>query len=110
MIHVEDQKVPLTADKEGVLYVGESGVSLHSVVGMFEEGAPAEEIALQYDSLKLPDVYAVIAHYLSNKQALSAQFSEEERRSEETALAYEKKVPRELREKLLNRNSEAGGG
>ena len=44
MLQIPDQKVPLTADPEGVLYVSGTGVDLHSVVGMFEEGASAEEI------------------------------------------------------------------
>jgi uncharacterized protein (DUF433 family) len=110
MLRVQDQKVPLTADREGVLYVGDSRVSLHSVVGMFEEGASAEEIALQYDSLRLPDIYAVIAYYLSHKEEINAHFAEEERRSEEACREYEQQFPKSLREKLLTRGNAPRGG
>jgi len=109
MLQVPDQKVPLTPDREGVLYVKGTGVSLHSVVGMFEEGASAEEIAHEYDSLELPDVYAVIAYYLNNMDAVKTKLAEEERRSEERCADYEKRFPNQLREKLLNPDAARDG-
>jgi uncharacterized protein (DUF433 family) len=103
MLQVPDQKVPLVADRDGAFFVSGTRVSLHSVVSMFEGGASAEEIAHEFDSLDLPDVYAVIAYYLRNKPGLDAKLAEEERRSDEAAVRFERAFPNRLREKLRRR-------
>ncbi len=109
MLQIPDPKVPLTADPQGVLYVSATGVDLHSVVGMFEEGASAEGITHEYDSLELPDVYLVIAYYLRNREAVRSMLAEEERRSDELAAEYEKRFPNDLRRKLTDPGSNSGG-
>lgn len=48
----------------GVLRVGNTRVTLDTVVAAFNNGATAEEIAQQYPSLGLADVYQVIGYYL----------------------------------------------
>jgi len=108
MPQLSDQKVPLTADRDGALFVSGTRVSLHSVVSMFEGGASAEEIAHEYDSLDLADVYAVIAYYLRHKPEIDTQLAEEDRRSKEAAVEFEKTFPNRLREKLL-KHSQRGG-
>lgn len=105
MLQVPDQKVPLTAGISGALFVSGTRISLHSVVSMFEGGASAEEIAYEFDSLDLPDVYSVIAYYLRNRSQVDAQLAEEERRSEEASVGFERAFPNFLREKLLQRGS-----
>lgn len=61
------ESVPLTIDQDGVVRVGNTRVTLETVVGAFLDGASAEEIAYQYPSLELGDVYAVIAYYLRQR-------------------------------------------
>jgi hypothetical protein len=68
---------------------------------MFEEGDSAEEIAHEYDSLALPDVYAVLTYYRRNKDAVLATLATEERHSEEVARRFEQSFPKDLRAKLL---------
>jgi uncharacterized protein (DUF433 family) len=108
MLQIPDQKVPLTADSNGVLFVTDTRVSLHSVVGMFEEGASAEKIVHEYDSLSLPDVYAVLTYYLRNRDAVRSKLAAEEVDSEEAARRFENSFPDELRAKLLQ--GKQGGG
>jgi uncharacterized protein (DUF433 family) len=110
MLQAPTQKVPLEPDREGVLYIAGTGVSLHSVVGMFEEGASPEEIANEYTSLRLQDVYTVIAYYLNNKEALDSRLAEEESASEKRCAEYEVRLPHQLRQKLLRPRGAAGGG
>ena len=100
MLQIHDQKVPLSSDANGMLFVTATRVSLHSVVGMFEEGASAEEIAHEYDALELSDVYAVITYYLRNEDAVLSTLASQERQSEEAARRYEQSFPRNLRAKL----------
>lgn len=108
MLQVPDQHVPLSQEPDGSFVVTGTRVSLHSLVGMFDEGASAEEIAYEFDSLDLPDVYAVLAYYLRNREAVKDTLIEQERRSEESVEKYERAVPESLREKLLGRDQRGG--
>jgi len=56
--------IPLETDSSGVVRVGKTRVTLDTVVAAFCQGATAEEIAHQYPSLDLADVYQVIGYYL----------------------------------------------
>ena len=108
MLQIPDQKVPLSSDPNGAFFVTGTRVSLHSVVGMFEEGASAEEIAHEYDSLELPDVYAVLTYYLRNKDAVRSKLANEEIQSEEAARRFEHSFPKELRAKV-HQGKQSGG-
>jgi uncharacterized protein (DUF433 family) len=48
-------------DQAGVLRVNGTRVSLDSVIFAFNEGSTPEEIAQQYTTLNLADIYAVIS-------------------------------------------------
>ncbi len=67
---VQPEPVPLSTDVHGVVRVGASRVTLASVVHAFRAGATAEEIAQQYPSLELSDVYAVVTYYLRHPAAV----------------------------------------
>jgi uncharacterized protein (DUF433 family) len=57
--------IPLSKDAHGVFCVGSSRVTLDLVVRAFNRGATAEEIAQDFPSLQLSDIYQVIGYYLS---------------------------------------------
>src|SRR5260221_3749282 len=58
--------VPLREEPPGVFRVGKSRVLLELVIRAFKAGATPEAIVQSYDTLNLPDVYAVVTHYLAN--------------------------------------------
>ena len=60
-LEIETDPVPLAIDADGVVRAGGTPVTLDTVVGVFNDGATAEEIVLHYPALRLADVYAVIA-------------------------------------------------
>ena len=62
--------VPLTTTEFGTIRVGNSRVSLDSVVYHFKQGATAERIGKSFPSLDLADIYAVIAYYLANLESV----------------------------------------
>ena len=64
---IEADPVPLTATDNGVVRVTGTRVTLDSLVYAFEEGATAEEIALRYPTLRLVDIYSVIAYFLNHQ-------------------------------------------
>ncbi len=64
------ESLPLTVDDDGVIRAGRTRVTLDTVIAAFLEGATAEEIARQYPSLDLADVYSVIGQRQEKRQAL----------------------------------------
>lgn len=55
---------PLIEDAWGMIRVGGTRVTLESVIGLFEQGASAEEITLRFDTLGQQEVYATLTYYL----------------------------------------------
>jgi uncharacterized protein (DUF433 family) len=112
MLLVENENIPLSADENGVLHVSGTRVTLDCVVEMFDQGASPEEIAHEYDSLKLDDVYAVITYYLRHGDTVRAYLDEQQKRSESARREVDARFPDQLREKLLRaqRDRETGGG
>lgn len=80
--------VPLTTTEFGTIRVGNSRVSLDSVVYHYEQGATAERIAESFPSLDLAEIYAVIAYYLANRESVQEYM----RRQEAEADALQKQI------------------
>jgi uncharacterized protein (DUF433 family) len=68
--------IPLRLDANGVLRVGNTRVTLDTVIDAYHEGASAEEVARRYDSLTLADVYGVFAYYLRHQADLDRYLEE----------------------------------
>lgn len=68
--------MPIHTDADGVVRVARTWVTLDTVVSAFEDGATADEIAIQYPSVPLADVYAVIACYLRYRPEVDAYLCE----------------------------------
>lgn len=75
--------VPLLEDASGAVRVGGTRVLLDVVVHAFEDGATPETIVQQFDTLRLSDVYAVIAYYLRHRDEVDAYLERRERQAEE---------------------------
>ncbi len=96
--------VPLETNPYGAVHVRGSRVTLDTIVAAFEQGANAEEIALQYPSLDLADVYVIIGWYLQHRDEVADYL----RKREEQAAAIRREVERRspqhgIRERLLAR-------
>jgi uncharacterized protein (DUF433 family) len=107
---VELQTIPLKADKDGVMRVGETRVTLDTVVGDFEQGHTAEEIVSHYPVLRLADVYAVIAYYLNNQAEVKAYLRQQQEETEKIWEQIEAKADYQaFRERLLARRETKSG-
>ena len=93
--------VPLMLGEDGVIRVGKTRVTLDTVVYAFQDGATAEEIASQYPSLDLSDVYLVIAYYLKHRAEVETYLQEREKIVEEVRQLHESRVG--IRERLVLR-------
>ncbi len=102
--------VPLREDPPGVFRVGKSRVLLDLVIRAFQRGATPEGIVQSYETLNLPDVYAVVSYYLANPGPIDEYL----RQCDETAAETRRKIeasqpPRaNLRELILARATAKG--
>ncbi len=97
------EPVPLRTDDQGVIRIGNTRVRLDTVVGAFETGASAEEIADDYP-LQIDDVYAVITYYLRYRDEVRVYLEGQRRQADAVRRENEARFDhRGLRERLLAR-------
>ena len=102
------EMIPLRRDRHGVIRVGGTRVTLDTVVHAFKNGATAEEIALQYSTLDLADVYAVITYYLRRQAEVEAYLQEQEEEARRVRQQNEARFdPRGIRDRLLARRNQS---
>ncbi len=105
-LNIQPIPLPLTLGKDGVARVGGTRVTLDTVVRAFIRGATAEEIAQQYPSLSLSDVYATISYYLQYRDEVDKYL--EKRRKQAPAVKRENQKRFDqtgIRERLLARKN-----
>lgn len=96
--------VPLSIDQAGVIRVGDTRVSLDSVIYAFNEGATPEEIAQQYTTLNLANVYAVISYFLQNPDEVAEYLQRRKTQRAELKEEIESRFdPQGIRDRLLAR-------
>ena len=96
--------VPLLQDQAGVMRVGETRVSLDSVIFAFNDGSTPEEIVQQYTTLSLADVYAVISYYLQHTEEVNEYLQQRKAQRAELKKDIEARFdPRGIRDRLLAR-------
>lgn len=104
MLVVTDQPIPLSTDDDGVVRVGNTRVTLDTMIVAFHEGATPETIAQQYPSLTLADVYAVIGYYLNHRPEVHAYLQQREEAAIRIRQGNESRFdPDGIRERLLAR-------
>ena len=59
--------VPLQTDKEGVIRVSGTRVTLDVVIARFKQGATPDDIHDSFDVLPINDIYSFIAYYPMNR-------------------------------------------
>ena len=102
---IEAVAVPLREEPAGVYRVGDTRVLLEVVVDAFRCGATPETIVQSYETLRLADVYAVLAYCLTHQE----QIDEYMRRRDAEAVDLRRRVQavqpdqRGLRERLMQR-------
>jgi uncharacterized protein (DUF433 family) len=105
---IHTDPVPLRTDENGVIRVGESQVLLDVVVREFNNGADPEGIARGHSTLKLADVYAVIAYYLQHRPEVDAYLRARQEEAARLRQEIEARQPSwtEVRAELLARKAQ----
>ncbi len=98
------ETLPLKLDKDGVIRVSKTRVTLDTIVSAFLEGLTAEEIAVQYPVVPLADVYSVIGYYLHQKKKVELYLKRREKIAEQIRSENEARFAQSnIRERLLAR-------
>ena len=84
---------PYIEERNGGLYVAGTGVSLDSVLTRFQDGGSPEKIVHSFPTLKLSQVFGVIAYYLENENAINEYIAEGEIELERCAVPLSRTNP-----------------
>ena len=84
---------PYVEERDGGLYVAGTRVSLDSVVIRFRQGASPQKIVHSFPTVKLWQVYGVIAYYLENEKTVGDYIAEGEREFERSAVPLSQTNP-----------------
>lgn len=100
------EQVPLRRDDTGTIRIGQTRVTLDTLVSEFHAGATPEQLGQDYPSLTLADIYGAIAFYLRHQEEVLAYLAA--RRAEANELQRQTEArhdPVGVRERLLARRA-----
>jgi uncharacterized protein (DUF433 family) len=101
---IDAEPMPLRTDADGVVRVGGTRVTLDTVVVAFQQRATAEEIAQQYPSVPLSDIYAAITYYLRHRPEVDEYVEKGKQEGDALRQKHEEKCDRQgIRNRLLAR-------
>ena len=108
-INIEADSVPLRLESSGTVRVGQTRVTLDSLVATYESGSTPEEIQEQFPTLVLADIYWVIGYYLAHRFEVDAYLASRRAQADEIQRQYEElHDPNGIKERLLARMAAKG--
>lgn len=104
------EKIPLREDQDGVVRVGETRVTLDTIVSAFNLGATPEEIVQQYPTVSLSDVYYVIGYYLRRPAEVESYLQRRNDQATDVRQENERRFdPSGVRNRLVARQRNGSG-
>ena len=94
---IQTDPVPLKMDEDGTIRVGGTRMTLDLIIAEHQAGASPEQIAADYDTLSLGDVYAAITYYLHHRAEIDAYLEQRRRALGSLRREIEDKHPHEDR-------------
>jgi len=102
-LSLQADPLPIRVDSSGTLRVGNTRVTIDSVLQCYLKGDTPEAIVDAFDTLELADVYAVIGHYLRHRAEFDQYLKMYEIRFENSRAAALASGQAGLKERLLER-------
>jgi uncharacterized protein (DUF433 family) len=100
------EPAPLAVNPDGVVLIGNTRVTLDTVIELFEAGATAEEINEQFPTVDLADVYAAISYYLKHQVEVAQYLKNRAELTEKVRAENKQRFPSAgLRARLLARRA-----
>jgi len=101
------QPPPLTLWQDGSIRVGNSRVTLDSVVHDFNRGSTAEQIQDDFPSLTLREIYGAISYYLDHQNRIEEYLKNREHEAETVRQFVEARQDTDaLRRRIRERHSQ----
>ncbi|MGL5940709.1 MAG: DUF433 domain-containing protein [Waterburya sp.] len=108
-VEFEVSAPPFRWDEGGGIRIGQSRVTLDSLLAAYHSGFTPEEIAFQYSVLHLEEIYAAIAYYLSHRQEIDNYLDERRQRTQQQRNQFAQQYNlADLRERLSDRYQTKG--
>jgi uncharacterized protein (DUF433 family) len=85
--------VPLRFEDSGTVRVGNTRVTLDTIIYAYKGGDSPERIAEGFDTVPLADIYAVINYYLRHREEVEAYLERQEREAVEIRRKWEDLCP-----------------
>lgn len=102
------QPIPLAYDADGNVRVGGTRVTLDTILARFKQVPSPEEIAYQFPTVGLSNIYAAIAYYLAHRAEVDAYLEQQHQEAEAVRLRIEAlQGTQGWYERLFERNSES---
>ena len=105
-VQVEFQAIapPLRWDEAGGIRIGQSRVTIDSLLASYHMGSTPEEIAVQYPVLQLEDIYATITYYLTHRQQVDKYLEQRRQKAQQQRQQLDQKYNLVgMRKRLLDR-------
>jgi uncharacterized protein (DUF433 family) len=94
----------LRLDEHGVIKVSGTRVTLDSIVETFKQGSTPDEIAEDFSTVPIEDIYTIIGYYLRHWSAVRTYLLEQDVEAEQIRLQIEEISPSAgLKERLRER-------
>ena len=105
------ETIVLEMEADGAIRISGTRVPLETVIAAFQDGATPEEIAQQYPSIPLGDLYQVVGYYLNNRAEIERYLETRLRRAQKTKKSNEVRwKPDGIRDRLLSRRPRPSHG
>ena len=85
--------IPLRTDEHGAIRIGNTRVTLDSIINFYLQGESPEDLHAGFPSVPLSDIYAVIAYYLSHRAEVDSYLKRRNNEAERIRLEVEAKYP-----------------
>lgn len=95
---------PLRTDEAGGIRIGQSRVTLDSLLASYHQGSTPEEIAIQYPVLSLAEIYGAITYYLTHQSQIDSYIEERRQQAQQRRQDLDQRHNlADLRQRLLSR-------
>lgn len=94
------ENIPLVQEASGDIRIEGSRIFLEHLAEKFKQGKSPEEIAQDFPSLKLVDIYSVITYYLRHQDEVDAYLVKQKTRAKETQVRLEKYASSTIRQRI----------
>ena len=98
------QSIPLQKHADGAWRISNTRVPVDTVIKAYLNGENAEEIAENFDTIRLADIYAILSYYLERPSEMGVYLQRRDEEAAQIRQRIEKEFPPDgLRQRLLAR-------